>query len=71
MKHGNYSWIELISYLHANPSQLTQAVPVMWFVGSVLLFKKNYVSDWIGIGRSSKFSVSDRIGSEKIVSLNT
>ncbi len=28
------------------------------------------VSDWIGIGRSSEFAVSDRIGSEKMVSLH-
>ncbi len=34
---GDCSWIEWISYRHANPSQLTHAVPVMWFIGTVLL----------------------------------
>ncbi len=38
MKYGNSSWIEWISSHHANPSQLTHAVPVMWFIGTVLLF---------------------------------
>ncbi len=40
MKRGNCSWIEWISYLHGNPScksQQTHAVPVMWFIGTVLL----------------------------------
>ncbi len=37
MKHGNCSWIEWILYLHANPFQLTHTVPVMWFIGTVLL----------------------------------
>ncbi len=32
--------------------------------------KTALVSDWIGIGRYSEFLVSDRIGSEKMVSLH-
>ncbi len=41
MKRGNCSWIEWISYLHAYPSQLTHAVPVMWFIVTVLLLSRS------------------------------
>ncbi len=50
MKHGNYSWIELISYLHANP----------WFVGTVLLLKK--IMYWIGSGSANPQNFWYQIG---------
>ncbi len=49
MKGGNCSWIEWKSYLHANPSQLTHAVPVMWLIGTVLLFHMLYACSFCAL----------------------
>ncbi len=61
--------INIISSCEPLPANTSSTSYVIcWYCTFI---KKNNVSDWIGIGRSSKCLVSDRIGSEKIVSLHT